>query len=110
MSITIHVQELHIHTGASAEQLGAIHTLLQGIQMDMTQATAQITALTVTVGKIKTETSSLLQKIADLTAVIDAGGVGTTTPEFDAALSALQAQVAVVDALVPDEPPAPTPI
>lgn len=73
--------------------------------MDLTQATTQITALTTQVGKIQGETSTLLQKIADLTAVIEAGGAGSTTPEFDAALAALTAQVAVVDGLVPDEPP-----
>lgn len=101
---------MHIHTGATTEQLGAINTRLDTIMNTLVDATASITALTAQVTKIQGETSSLLQKIADLTAVIDAGGVGTTTPEFDAALSALQAQVAVVDALVPDEPPAPTPI
>jgi hypothetical protein len=102
---TITIHELHIHQGATAEQLAAINLTLQGIRMDLTQATAEINELTTTVGKIQTETSSLLQKIADLTAIIDAGLPGGTTPEFDAALAALKTQVAVVDGLVPDAEP-----
>jgi ABC-type transporter Mla subunit MlaD len=102
---TIYVRELHVHRhGATDEQLAAIHAALQGLHMDLSQATAEITALTGTVTKIKDETSTLLQRISDLTAVIDAGM--QTTPEFDAALAALKEQVAVVDGLVPDEPPA----
>lgn len=104
MSITINVQELHIHQGASAEQLGVINHRLDTIMSTLEQATAALAALTATVSKISTETSTLLQKIADLTAIIDAGGAGNTTSEFDAALVALTAQVNVVDALVPDAP------
>ena len=105
MSVTITVQgDLHIHLpdGASAEHLAAISHRLDAIAMDLTQATAELTALTAKVTKIGTETTTLLQKIADLTAIIDAGGAGNTTPEFDAALAALQAQVKVVDDLNPD--------
>ena len=75
--------------------------------MDLTQATTELTTLTAQVAKIGTETSSLLQKVDDLTAVIDAGGATNTTPEFDAALAALKAQASVVDGLVPDEPAVP---
>lgn len=71
------------------------------------EATAQITALTTQVQKVGEETRALLQKIADLTAIIEAGN--TTGPEFDAALAALKAQVEVVDGLVPDVPPVPAP-
>jgi len=80
----------------------------QGIIMS-TQAelAAQLNTVTAEVTKIGTETQTLLTKIADLTAAIEAGGA--TTPEVDAALAALQAQVKVVDDLVPDAPPAPAP-
>lgn len=60
----------------------------------------QLTAVTAAVAKIGTETQTLLARIADLEAAVVAAG--NTTPEVDAALDALRAQVAVVDELVPD--------
>lgn len=65
--------------------------------------TATLNALTAQVTKVGEETRALLQKIADLTAIIEAGT--NSGPEFDAALAALQAQVGVVDGLVPDLTP-----
>lgn len=54
------------------------------------------------VAKVGTETSTLVQKVADLEAAISNGG--ETTPEVDAALQALKDQVQVVDELVADVP------
>ena len=53
--------------------------------------------------KIGGETRTLLDKVAALTVALESAG--TTTPEVDAALAALQDQVGVVDALVPDAAP-----
>ena len=109
MDTNITVQgDLHFHqAGATAQELQAINRRLDAIAMDLTQATAELTALVAQVTKIGDETTTLLQKIADLEASIGAGVV--TTPEFDAALAALKTQASVVDGLVPDEPPAPAP-
>jgi hypothetical protein len=92
----------HFH-GATIEDLRAINHRLDLIMTTVAEATAAITALTTGVAKVGEETRALLQKIADLTVIIEAGA--TTGPEFDAALAALQAQVAVVDGLVPDPVP-----
>jgi len=59
----------------------------------------QIETLTTQVVKIQTETQSLLTRIEELLAIINAG---TVTPELQAAVDALVAQVAIVDGLVPD--------
>lgn len=67
--------------------------------MDINQAATEIKALTTQVAEIKEGVNVLLQRVADLTAVIEAGG--GTTPEFDAALQAMKAQVSEVRGLVP---------
>jgi len=72
------------------------------------QSAARVTALTAEVTKIGTETRTLLTKIDDLTALLNSGQV-QTSPELQAAIDALQAQVQVVDDLVPDAPTPPTP-
>ena len=61
---------------------------------------ASLAAVSIQVGKIGTETAGLQAKIAELEAAIVAAG--GTTPEVDAALEALKAQVQVVDDLVVD--------
>ena len=61
----------------------------------------QIEALTAQVAKIATETQTLLTRIEELLAIIN---TGTVTPELQAAVDALVAQVAIVDELVPDLP------
>ncbi len=68
------------------------------------ELTAQIKANTDKLVKIGTETSTLLQKITDLTDIIANGPV---TPELQAAVDALTAQAQVVDDMVVDAPPAP---
>lgn len=69
--------------------------------MNMPQATEELAGLAATVAAIKDGVTVLLQRIADLTAVIEAGGAGSTTPEFDAALASLKSQISEVQAMVP---------
>lgn len=69
---------------------------------------ADLEAVTAQVAKIGTETSATLQKVTDLEAALAASG--GTTPEVDAAMAALKAQVKLVDDLVPDTGPVPTPV
>jgi ABC-type transporter Mla subunit MlaD len=68
----------------------------------MDELAAELAAVTAAVAKIGTETSATLQKVADLEAALAAGGM--TSPEVDAALDALKAQVNLVDSLIPDSP------
>jgi SpoU rRNA methylase family enzyme len=74
-------------------------------QMSKTQEEAriQIEANTVVLLKIQTETGTLLTKIEELLAIINGGNI-PVTPELEAAINALEAQVTVVDELVPDTP------
>lgn len=72
------------------------------------ELSAQLKATTAKVEKIGTETRTLLTLVDDLKAAL-ANQTGVT-PELQAAADALDAQVAVVDELVPDLPtPPPTP-
>jgi hypothetical protein len=76
--------------------------LLQGDRIMATQdeLAADLDRVTQAVVKIGTETSTTLQKVADLEAALVNGGM--TSPAVDAALAALKAQVQVVDDLIPD--------
>jgi ABC-type transporter Mla subunit MlaD len=97
--ITIHIHQY----GASAAELRAINRRLDTLMATDAENTATLNELVAKTTKIGDETRALLQKIADLTAIIEAGN--TSSPEFDAALAALKAQVDVVDGLVPDVAP-----
>jgi phage shock protein A len=66
------------------------------------ELTTKVNELTAKVTKVSTETRTLLTKIEELLAVIAAGG--NATPELEAAIAVLEAQVDIVDALVPDSP------
>lgn len=68
--------------------------------MNLAEATAKVTELTVKAEKIGAETDTLKQRIADLIATIDSGV--QTTPEFDAVLLALEAEINKTDAKVDD--------
>ena len=61
-----------------------------------------ITAVQEQVEKIGEETQTLIEKVAELEAVIEAEG--SASPELIAAVEALKAQVQIVDDLVPDAP------
>lgn len=80
--------------------------LAQGakIMATQTEIVAQLNATTEQLKKIGTETTSLLTKVDELLAVINAGPV---TPELQAAVDALQAQATTVDNLVSDVTPPP---
>jgi hypothetical protein len=81
---------------------------LKGILMTQEELKALLEAATAKAQKIGTETAALLQKITELLAIIAAGG--NVTPEVQAAMDALTAQMQIVDDLVPDEvPPPPAP-
>lgn len=89
-------------------------TKLDDATVALQTAATELTALKTQGEKVSTEIEALLQKIADLTAIIEAGGAGETTPEFDAALAAMQAGVAGVKTALqaaddknPDAPPEP---
>jgi hypothetical protein len=91
----------HFHPGSG---LAAILSRLDIIMTTVQELAPQIDALTAQVAKIGTETRSLITKVQDLT---DALASTPVPAEVEAALLALGEQVAVVDALVPDEVPAP---
>lgn len=95
-SVTI---DVHYH-GATADQLGTVLSLLEQIMATQAELATSLGTVTAQVAKIGDETRTLLVKIQELTDAISQGGA--TTPEVDAALAALQAQVAVVDELVAD--------
>lgn len=80
------------------------------LQTTLESATQKIQTIGTEVTKVSAESTTSLQKIADLTAAL--ANQGNTTPEVDAALAALQdsltklaTQVQAVDALVPDSTP-----
>ena len=91
----------HFHLGSG---LPAIFSHLEAIMTTVQELAPQIEALTAQVTKIGTETRSLITKVQDLT---DALAATPVPADVEAALVALADQVAVVDALVPDEVPAP---
>lgn len=74
----------------------------QGAQIMASQeeAAAQLAAVNEKLVKIGTETSTLLTKIAELQAALEAAG--QVAPELQAAIDAVAAQAGVVDDLVPD--------
>lgn len=91
----------HFHLGSG---LPAILSRLETLMTTVQELGPQIETLTAQVAKIGTETRSLITKVQDLT---DALASTPVPAEVEAALLALGEQVAVVDALVPDEVPAP---
>lgn len=102
MSITVNVYH---HFPVSTDILTALNEIKELIMGTQTELAADIANVTAQVAKIGTETAALLQKVTDLQTIIDSqGGV---SPELQAAVDALKAQITVVDDLVPDAPAAP---
>lgn len=88
--------------------IGAQLTQLKGLIMSaQAQLAADILAVADKVAKVGNETRTLIAKVADLEAALAAAG--DVSPEVTEAMTALHAQVAVVDELVPDAP-APQPV
>lgn len=77
--------------------LTQLKELIMTTQAELTQG---LTDLTAQVVKIGTETTTLVQKVADLETVL--ASQQDVSPELQAAFDALKAQVTVVDGLVPD--------
>lgn len=99
MSITV---DVYHHFPVNTDTLTALNQLKELIMATQEELAADIANVTAQVTKIGTETSTLLQKVTDLQTIIDSqGGV---SPQLQAAVDALKAQVQVVDNLVPDAP------
>lgn len=108
---------IHLH-GDPSPILAALHTLKDTIMASnsdlltaLNTVNSNLTDIGTEVDKIGTETAGLQKAVADLTAAL---ANGTTTPEVDAALAAVQAstsglasRVKAVDDLVPDVPVTP---
>lgn len=84
------------------EYLKAINRKVDMIMATQAELAQELTTVKDQVQKIGTETSTLIERITELEQAI---ANGPTTPEVDAALAALKAQVQVVDELVPDATP-----
>lgn len=107
---TINIRQMVCHIiGCEAAQpvlsaLGELRAQLTAFQeqsmQSMQELATAINDVTGKVAKIEAETRSLITKIGELQAAIEAAGA--VPPEVADALSSLQAQVDVVDALVPD--------
>jgi hypothetical protein len=121
MTLGVHIEAqitIHLHSEPSQHILDSIANLKETLvasNQDLLAAlnlvNANVTDIGVEVDKIGTETTALQKSVADLTAAL---ANGTTTPEVDAALAAVQAGVAglasrvkAVDDLVPDSPVTP---
>jgi uncharacterized protein YoxC len=82
-----------------------VRELQRKVEMQMTtqaELVETVAAVQEQVAKIGTETSGLIDKVAELEAIIEAEG--NASPELVAAVEALKAQVQVVDDLVADAP------
>jgi hypothetical protein len=75
---------------------------LQKIMATQSELAAQLTAIGVQLGKVASESSATLAKVAELEAAL--ASAGNVTPELQAAFDALKSQVQLVDDLVPDAP------
>ena len=82
--------------------LTSINRKADKIMATQAELAAQLNDLGVELGKIGTETQSLLDKIEELGKIIAAGG--DVTPELQAAFDAVKAQAQAVDDKVPDVP------
>lgn len=78
------------------------------IMASQAELAADMAAQTAVLVKIAQESAATLDRAAELQAALDAAAAagGTITPELQSAWDALKAQIGVVDALVPDVPPA----
>lgn len=100
MKIEIHVHVHHHAPSAEFVELRSlIHTFQENVMASQAELAANLTALKDQVVKSRTE---VLKKIADLEEALANGG--GTTPEVDAALAALRAEVQASDDIVPDAP------
>lgn len=80
--------------------LRQIHQKLDIIMATQIELTAKINAVNTQLQKISRESSATLAKVTELQVIID--GMDEVTPELQAAVDALAAQVQAVDDLTPD--------
>lgn len=105
MSTDLHV---HFHGPITVQVslpgiLEALNQLKELITMNQAEAIAALQDATTQIQKIGDETRTLVQKVADLTVLVEQQA--SVSPELAAAIEAVKAQVQVVDDLVPDAPP-----
>ena len=101
MKIIVKRIELHMHVhGIDGDAAAAITHSLEHIMQTQAELVESLTAINATVTKIGEETRSLLTKVDDLVAAL--ANTDTVSPEVEAAVSALAAKAAEVDALVAD--------
>lgn len=72
-------------------------------QEELATGLAEVTA---TVGKIKSEVTTTLEKVTALEEAL--ANAGTVSPEVQSAFDALKEQINTVDGLIPDAPTEPT--
>lgn len=110
--IRIEIPDIHVHLHAVAESeiLAAILQLKETIMASATELTAKLDAVAVqqqkTIGEIQAlqgTVTELRQSVADLQAVIAAGG--DPPPELVAAIDKVVALAQQVDDAIPDAPP-----
>lgn len=85
--------------------LADLNERMDNMAQTQAQLAATIDAMNNQLVKIGTESATSVQMIADLKAIIAAGA--DVTPELQAAVDRLAAQIQKVDDMVPDVPPAP---
>jgi hypothetical protein len=79
-----------------------LNAKVETIMATQTELAAELAAVTAKVAKIGLETATTLDKVVELEGALVAGG--NTSPAVDEALTALKAQVQLVDDLIPDAP------
>ncbi len=106
MSLEIHLYH-HFDEGASdvGRVLAEILSVEKRIMATQQEVIAQLKTISDQVVKIGVESKATLAKVDELQAIILNGP--PVSPELQAAVDALAAQVKVVDDLVVDAPPAP---
>lgn len=101
---------IHIHNEVSGDLKKIIyetHHLIKKLMATQAEIAQQLADLGTQIGKIGTETTATLQKVAELEAAL--GNQTDVSPELQAAFDGLKAQVQVVDDLIPDATVAPAP-
>jgi len=118
MPITIHIEVLNLYTGSDPDALRPVRDILERIELkmdsfstdearleaDVTTETNLITAVAAVISDNKTQIAALTAEVAAL----KASGVDTT--QFEAALTAIEANNTQLSAIAPPAPPVvPTP-
>lgn len=105
MTITVNVQELHVHLAPRhlEASLSTILTQLENILMKQSEGAAALVAVATTLDKVSGETTQLLVEVQTLKDLL--GQADEVSPELQAAIDAVASRAAAIDALVPDATP-----